>query len=111
MTRKRFGSRTISHVSRKLPLSERTLRDSRYHRRPRLLPLYPLGSPVYAYLAKTPEVIRIRLGALDTRLTDTPKAHTFVSERASWSPIEDSVPQFPEWAPRDVLRQAGSKQP
>lgn len=69
------------------------------------------GSPVYAYLTQTPEVIRIRLGTLDTPLADGPRAHTFVSERASWSPIEDTIPQFAGWAPRDVLTQAGSKQP
>lgn len=69
------------------------------------------GSPIYAYLKRTPEVLRIRLGTLDTPLAKRPQAHTFVSERASWAPIEDSVPQFPEWAPRDVLRQRGSKQP
>ena len=69
------------------------------------------GSPIYACLARTPEVLRVRLGTLDTPFTKQPKAHTFVSERAPWAPIVDSVPQFPEWAPRDVLNQAGAKQP
>jgi len=69
------------------------------------------GSPIYAYLATTPDVLRVRLGTLDTPFTKLPKAHTFVSERAPWAPIVDGVPQFPEWAPRDVLNQAGSKQP
>ena len=67
------------------------------------------GSPIYAFVAATPEVLRIRLGTLDTPFSKEPKAHTFVSERAPWAPIEDKIPQFPEWAPRDVLTQAGSK--
>jgi hypothetical protein len=69
------------------------------------------GSPIYAFLAASPEILRIRLGTLDTPFTKQPKAHTFVSERAPWAPIEDTVPQFSGWAPREVLKQAGSKQP
>ncbi|HEY6723901.1 MAG TPA: GNAT family N-acetyltransferase [Polyangiaceae bacterium] len=69
------------------------------------------GSPLYAYLAATPEILRVRLGTLDTPFTRAPKAHTWVSEGARWAPIDGSIPQFPEWAPREVLTQAGSKQP
>lgn len=69
------------------------------------------GSPIYAYLAATPDVLRLRLGTLDTPFTRAPRAHTWVSERAPWAPIDDSIPQFPEWAPREVLTQLGSKQP
>jgi hypothetical protein len=69
------------------------------------------GSPMYAYLTKSPDVIRVRLGSLDTPLHDRPRAHTWVSDKATWEPIEDSVPQFPEWAPKSVLVQRGSKQP
>lgn len=69
------------------------------------------GSPIYAYLAATPEVLRVRLGTLDTPFNQKPKAHFWVSERATWAPIADAIPQFPEWAPREVLALAGSKQP
>lgn len=69
------------------------------------------GSPIYAYLAATPEVLRVRLGTLDTPFSRAPKAHTWVSKRAAWAPIDDSLPRFSKWAPREVLTQAGSKQP
>lgn len=69
------------------------------------------GSPLYAYLAATPEVLRLRLGSLDSPFDKRPRAHTWVSDKASWEPIDDDVPQFPEWAPRSVLVQRGSKQP
>lgn len=36
-----------------------------------------------------------------------PRAHTRVSDKASWEPIEDDLPQFPEWAPKAVLARAG----
>jgi hypothetical protein len=69
------------------------------------------GSPIYAYLAATRDVLRLRLGSLDTDFHKRPKAHIFVSDKATWEPIDDSLPQFPEWAPASVLRQHGSRQP
>jgi len=68
------------------------------------------GSPIYAWLAETPDVLRIRLGSLDTPLTKRPQAHTWVSDKAAWEPIDDGLPQFDEWAPRSVLDQKGSRQ-
>ncbi|MFZ5891912.1 MAG: GFA family protein [Myxococcota bacterium] len=68
------------------------------------------GSPIYAYLASSPDVLRIRLGSLDTPFTKQPRAHTFVSDKAAWEPIGDSIPQFPEWPPKTVLIQRGSRQ-
>ena len=69
------------------------------------------GSPIYAYLAVSPDAMRIRLGTLDTPFTKTPTAHTFVSDKAPWEPISDDLPQFPEWAPKALLNQRGSRQP
>ena len=69
------------------------------------------GSPLYAYLQHTSDLIRIRLGSLDTPFDKHAKAHTFVSDKAEWEEIHGSLPQFDKWAARDVLIQAGSKQP
>jgi len=69
------------------------------------------GSPLYAYVTATPDVLRVRLGSLDTPFTHAPTAHIWTSEAAHWSPIADSIPQFSEWPPRELLAQAGSKQP
>ena len=68
------------------------------------------GCPIYAYLRSTPELIRLRLGSLDTPFTKQPQAHTFVSDKAAWEPIADALPQFAEWAPKSVLDQRGSRQ-
>jgi hypothetical protein len=68
------------------------------------------GSPIFAYVAATPDVIRLRLGSLDTPFSKRPTAHTFVSDKADWDPIGDGLPQFPEWAPKSVLVQRGSRQ-
>ena len=40
------------------------------------------GSPLYAYLTTTPELVRVRLGTLDTPFTKHAEAHTFVSDKA-----------------------------
>ncbi len=68
------------------------------------------GSPIYAYLRTTPEVLRLRLGSLDTPFTKHVKAHTFVSQKASWEDIAGDVPQFDTWADPAVLLQRGSRQ-
>jgi hypothetical protein len=67
------------------------------------------GSPIYAVLAGSP-VLRVRLGSLDTPFTKQPRAHTWVSDKAPWEPIDDGIPQFAEWASRDVLDQRGTRQ-
>ena len=69
------------------------------------------GSPLYAYLNTTADLIRVRLGTLDTTFTKHAKAHTFVGDKAPWEDIRGDLPQFDEWASRDVLIQSGSKQP
>lgn len=69
------------------------------------------GSPIYARLTTSENMLRIRLGSLDSEFCGQARAHTFVSRKAGWDRIEGDVPQFAEWAPREVLRQNGSRQP
>lgn len=69
------------------------------------------GSPIFAYLAAMPSVVRLRLGSLDTPFDAKPRAHTFVGEKATWEPtILDEIPQFEQWASKEVLHQRGSRQ-
>ncbi len=68
------------------------------------------GSPIFAYLVATRDLIRVRLGTLDTHFDKRAKAHTFVGDKASWCSIDGNLPQFHEWASRDVLVQLGSGQ-
>lgn len=69
------------------------------------------GSPIFAYQTNSADVIRIRLGTLDTPFDKRAKAHTFAAHKAAWDIIEGNLPQFDEWPPREVLVQKGSKQP
>jgi hypothetical protein len=66
------------------------------------------GSPIYAYVAATPDVLRLRLGSLDTPFSKRAKAHTFVADKADWEIIEGPLPQFAAWASKDVLDQRGT---
>ena len=66
------------------------------------------GSPIYAYVAATPDVLRLRLGSLDTPFPKRARAHTFVADKADWDHIEGDLPQFPAWAPKSVLDQRGT---
>ena len=69
------------------------------------------GSPIFAYLTQTPNLVRVRLGTLDTPFEKHARAHTFVSEKADWETISGGTPQFDTWADPAVLRQVGSRQP
>ncbi len=69
------------------------------------------GSPLYAFNSASPDLLRIRLGSLDTPLNKTCKAHSFVADKASWELIEGEVPQFDQWADSTLLKLVGSKQP
>ena len=68
------------------------------------------GSPIYVHRTATPEILRVRLGSLDSPFAKRPQAHIFVSDKADWEPIEDALPQFAEWAPKSVLDLRGSAQ-
>lgn len=52
------------------------------------------GSPLFKRSTNQPEQVRLRLGCLDSELTDRPFCHVFVSERPTWSEIHDDLPQF-----------------
>lgn len=52
------------------------------------------GSPLFKESASRPEEVRLRLGCLDSELTEGPAVHVFVSEKPSWSAITDDLPQY-----------------
>jgi hypothetical protein len=66
------------------------------------------GSPIYAYQRAAPDVLRLRLGSLDTPFQRRPLAHTWVSDKAPWEPIDDDLPQFDTFAPPTLLRRRGT---
>ena len=54
------------------------------------------GSPIISIKTETPDVYRLRIGTLDTALTQTPTQHIFVASKAEWDTICDILPQYAE---------------
>jgi len=57
------------------------------------------GSPVYKRVGEQPDSVRIRLGLLDGDPQLRSRAHIWVSSKAPWYEITDSLPQLPEGLP------------
>ncbi|MBI3530426.1 MAG: GFA family protein [Betaproteobacteria bacterium] len=53
------------------------------------------GSPIMSRRENFPQV-RVRLGTLDTPLSEGPGAHIFVASKADWFEIHDALPQYSE---------------
>jgi hypothetical protein len=52
------------------------------------------GSPLFSRRPGPPEVIRLRIGTLDTPLRDKPQAHIFYADKAEWFDCRDEVPKY-----------------
>lgn len=52
------------------------------------------GSPIMSKNSSLPENIRIRLGTIESDITERPEAHIFVSSKANWDEITDELPQY-----------------
>lgn len=54
------------------------------------------GSPLYSRRPTTPDVIRLRIGTLDTAIENKPTAHYFAGSKAERCQICDGLPQYSE---------------
>ena len=52
------------------------------------------GSPIISRRPGPPEIIRVRLGTLDTYLSLKPQAHIFFADRAEWYELQDDVAKY-----------------
>lgn len=52
------------------------------------------GSPIFSRRDAMPDVVRLRVGTLDTPMPAPPTAHYFVASKAAWYEIHDDLPQF-----------------
>ena len=51
------------------------------------------GSPIFSWRENNPEVVRIRIGTLDTPIAAKPSAHIFMGSKAEWENICDDLPR------------------
>ncbi len=54
------------------------------------------GSPIIAKRENAPEIVRLRIGTLDTPIDSKTSGHIFVGSKAEWYEIHDDVPQYEE---------------
>lgn len=57
------------------------------------------GSPMLSESSANPDKVRVRLGTLDTAISERPKAHIFVSSKADWETIETALPAYDGYEP------------
>jgi hypothetical protein len=62
------------------------------------------GSQLFTVNAENPQLVSVRMGALDKDPGIRPGAHQFTAYAASWDPIpDDGLPRFPERIPADAM--------
>lgn len=54
------------------------------------------GSSLYSERDSMPDLLRVRIGTLDTPVGTKPAAHIFVASKADWFDILDGAPQHAE---------------
>lgn len=54
------------------------------------------ASPLYSRRPSQPDLLRLRIGTLDTPVSTKPTAHIFVDSKAEWDEIADDRPQYAE---------------
>lgn len=52
------------------------------------------GSPIVRRNVAKPDEVRVRLGTIDSDITERPIAHIFATSKANWEAIEGPLPQY-----------------
>jgi len=60
------------------------------------------GSPLYSRRPRVPDLIRLRIGTLDTAIDSKPTEHIYAASKAEWETICDELPQHAELPPRGL---------
>tara|TARA_Y100000817_G_C16455068_1_gene366815 strand:+ start:43 stop:459 length:417 start_codon:yes stop_codon:yes gene_type:complete len=57
------------------------------------------GSPVYSSNAADPSRVRLRLGILNSDISERPVSHNFYSSRANWEDLDCVLPRYDGFEP------------
>ena len=57
------------------------------------------GTPLYSRRDDMPEVIRLRMGSIDSATDAIPVAHIFCSDLPAWATLDDAWPRYPRHEP------------
>lgn len=55
------------------------------------------GSPIISKQVAKPEQVRVRLGTIESDISERPMAHIFTTSKANWEDICGDLPQFEEY--------------
>lgn len=62
------------------------------------------ASPIFSSNNSTPELLRLRLGILDSDIEERPMSHNFVSSRANWDDLDADLPRYDGHEPGRALQ-------
>lgn len=57
------------------------------------------ASPIYSSNAEKPELLRLRLGLLDSDIDERPMSHNFVDSKANWDDLDADLPRYSTFEP------------
>ena len=57
------------------------------------------GTPLYSRRDAEPQVIRLRMGCIDTSIEVLPVAHIFCADLPAWARLDDDLPRYPRHEP------------
>ncbi len=57
------------------------------------------GAPIYSSNAQSPQRYRLRLGALDSDISERPISHNFVTSKANWDDLGAELPHYEKHEP------------
>jgi len=57
------------------------------------------GSPVLSRNTDYPDKVRVRLGTIESDISERPVAHIFVASKANWEELPGDLPQYDEYIP------------
>ncbi|MRJ44588.1 GFA family protein [Idiomarina loihiensis] len=61
------------------------------------------ASPIFSSNDESPELLRLRLGILDTDIVERPISHNFVSSSANWDELDAELPRYDGHEPSRVV--------
>lgn len=57
------------------------------------------GTPLYSRRVSAPQVLRLRMGSIDSPITDMPVAHIFCTDLPPWATLDDDWPRYARHEP------------
>ncbi len=57
------------------------------------------GSPILSRNTDKPDLVRVRLGTIESDIVERPVAHIFVSSKANWEDIGSDIPRYDGYEP------------